>query len=348
MVCNYYVAEPMEAPHGGSNRKMPAIGRSRQGDRRRKGREMGQFARNAARFVWLQISAASFAIILLALFVLSRLYWPEDAALHRYDALLIACLLIQTVLIATGLESLDEAKAIAVYHVVGVVMEVFKVWAGSWFYPEPSVAQVGGAPLFEGMSFAAFGAAGAPVSFALSAAGTDLLPTLAVPLVGGVPLFTGFMYSAVGSYIARAWGLLRVDFNYFPPIWAAFLVALLIYFNFYTHHYIWDWRYVLFAATCILFWRSWLRFDFGRARASLPVLTIFIAVGALIWIAENIATWANVWIYPQQTEQWRPVSVQKIGSWTLLMILSFVLSAALHRPDLPRGAADPSLDPFPP
>ncbi len=253
---------------------------------------MRSFARNAIRFLALQVSAASFAIALLALIVLSRLYWPEDAPLHRYDALLVACLLIQAGLLAAGLESRLEAQAIAVYHVVGVTMEIFKVAAGSWVYPEPSIAQI-----------------------------------------GGVPLFTGFMYSAVGSYIARAWKLYRFEFNRFPPLWRAGLLATLIYVNFYTHHYVWDWRYPLFAAAVVVFWRVRFSFDFGAARLSMPLVALFVGVGALIWTAENIATWANVWLYPQQEGGWRPVSVQKVGSWTLLMIVSFVLSAALHRPD---------------
>ena len=256
------------------------------------------FAQDALRFVLAQISAASFAILLLAMIVASRLYWPEDGViaegvrLYRYDMLLIACIAVQIALIASGWESWREAKAIAIYHVVGVLMEIFKVSAGSWVYPEPSIAQL-----------------------------------------GGVPLFTGFMYSAVGSYIARGWVLHRVDFNRFPPLWMAGVVATLIYFNFYTHHYVWDWRYVLFGATCLLFWPVWMRFDFGFRRASLPIVAVFIGVGTLIWVAENIATWANVWLYPQQLGGWRMVSVNKIGSWTLLMILSFVLSASLHRPD---------------
>ena len=298
-------------------------------------------ARNAAQFAFAQISAASFAIILLALIVLSRLYWPADAPLYRYDMLLIACVLIQVALIWGGWESWEEAKAIAVYHVVGVTMEVFKVWAGSWSYPEASVWQVGGAPLFDGLSFTAWGGAGAPIDMALVLGGSDALPQLSAPTVGGVPLFTGFMYSAVGSYIARGWKLHRVDFNCFPPLWIAGVLATLIYFNFYTHHYVWDWRYALFAATCLLFWRVRLRFDVGAARASWPLIAVFVGVGALIWVAENIATWANVWLYPQQAGGWRPVSLQKIGSWTLLMIVSFVLSAALHRPDLEAVDAPP-------
>lgn len=254
---------------------------------------MRNFLTDASRFALLQISAASFAITLLLLMVASRLWWPEDASLYRYDALLIACLLIQGALLLGGFESWAEARAIAVYHVVGVVMEIFKVAAGSWQYPEPSIAQI-----------------------------------------GGVPLFTGFMYSAVGSYIARAWRLFRFEFSRFPPLWAAGVLAALIYVNFYTHHYVWDWRYALFAATCLLFWRVNVRFDFGARRASLPLIGVFVGVGVLIWTAENIATWANVWLYPQQEGGWRPVAAAKIGSWTLLMILSFVLSAALHRPDV--------------
>ena len=40
---------------------------------------------------------------------------------------------------------------------------------------------------------------------------------------------------------------------------------------------------------------------------------------------------------PQQAREWHPVSLAKLGSWYLLMMLSFVLVSLVHRP----RAADP-------
>jgi uncharacterized membrane protein YoaT (DUF817 family) len=47
--------------------------------------------------------------------------------------------------------------------------------------------------------------------------------------------------------------------------------------------------------------------------------------GSSIWFAENIATYTNIWIYPNQAREWDMVPLAKLSSWYLLMLLSFVL-----------------------
>ncbi|MFN7179796.1 DUF817 family protein, partial [Hyphomonas sp.] len=37
------------------------------------------------------------------------------------------------------------------------------------------------------------------------------------------------------------------------------------------------------------------------------------------------------WAYPGQENGWEMVSLSKLGSWYLLMIISFVLVATVHR-----------------
>jgi uncharacterized membrane protein YoaT (DUF817 family) len=46
---------------------------------------------------------------------------------------------------------------IAIFHLVGTVMEVFKTAHGSWIYPEPSLLRIGGVPLFSGFMYACIG-----------------------------------------------------------------------------------------------------------------------------------------------------------------------------------------------
>jgi uncharacterized membrane protein YoaT (DUF817 family) len=65
----------------------------------------------------------------------------------------------------------------------------------------------------------------------------------------GVPLFSGFMYAAVGSYVIQAWRLLDVRIRHHPPYWMAGVNALAIYANFFTHHYIGDYRWYMAACT---------------------------------------------------------------------------------------------------
>jgi uncharacterized membrane protein YoaT (DUF817 family) len=63
--------------------------------------------------------------------------------------------------------------------------------------------------------------------------------------------------------------------------------------------------------------------------------TFLLATAVFIWIAENIATLSRAWLYPDQLDGWVPVSPAKLGSWYLLMIVSFVLVTIVHRPRPP-------------
>ena len=101
--------------------------------------------------------ACLFGGLLLALILASRLRYPAGAALPRYDALVLGAFAIQAALLLLRLETVQEAKVIALFHVVGTVMEVFKTGVGSWSYPEPSVLRIGHVPLFSGFMYAAVG-----------------------------------------------------------------------------------------------------------------------------------------------------------------------------------------------
>jgi uncharacterized membrane protein YoaT (DUF817 family) len=69
----------------------------------------------------------------------------------------------------------------------------------------------------------------------------------------------------------------------------------------------------------------------------MPLLLGWFLVAVFIWLAENIATFARGWVYPDQENGWTLVSPGKLGAWYLLMYISFVLVAAVHhRP--PRNA----------
>ncbi len=57
----------------------------------------------------------------------------------------------------------------------------------------------------------------------------------------------------------------------------------------------------------------------------MPLLLGWFLVALFIWTAENVATFANIWIYPSQRGEWEMVSIAKMSSWYLLMMLSFVL-----------------------
>jgi uncharacterized membrane protein YoaT (DUF817 family) len=241
-----------------------------------------------------------FGGLMLALLLATFLYYPVDASLTRYDFLTLAALAIQAAMLATKLETWEEARVILVFHVVGTIMEIFKTQMGSWIYPEESLLRI-----------------------------------------AGVPLFSGFMYASVGSFIARSWRIMDFRFVRFPPIWIQGVLAVLVYMNFFSHHWLPDMRNVLFIASVLIYGPCMLYYRPDRAERPMPLLLGLVLVALFIWFAENLGTFARAWAYPGQEDGWHPVSLDKLGSWYLLMLISFVLVAAVHeRPGRRQQPAD--------
>jgi uncharacterized membrane protein YoaT (DUF817 family) len=251
------------------------------------------------RFGLKQAWACLFGGAMVALLVGTYVWYPRGAFISRYDFIFLAAVAIQIAMLRFRLETLDEAKVILIYHVVGTVMEIFKTGVGSWIYP--------GASIFH---------------------------------VAGVPLFSGFMYAAIGSYIARAWRLFDVRFSRHPPLWAVHGLAAAIYLNFYLHHYVKDLRIVLFGAAALLFGRTWIHYRVHYVHRRMPLLLGLFLVALFIWIAENLGTFTRTWLYPHQMAGWAAVSPGKLGSWFLLLLISYALVAIVNRPqDAPAGGA---------
>lgn len=242
-------------------------------------------------FGFKQAWACLFGALLLALLVATHLFYPADAAFARYDFLTCAALAIQIAMLALRLETLDEAKVILAFHLVGTVMELFKTAHGSWEYPEASFLRI-----------------------------------------GNVPLFSGFMYAAVGSYIARVWRIFDFRFTGYPVEKISVALAVAIYVNFFAHHWLPDLRIPLFAALGVLFLRTRIWFRVWREDRWMPLLLGWFLVALFIWFAENLATFSRAWVYPSQKHGWAMVHWGKLGAWYLLMYISFVLVALVHRP----------------
>jgi uncharacterized membrane protein YoaT (DUF817 family) len=240
-----------------------------------------------------QAWACLFAAIMLGLLVATHFVWRPDWPIHRYDALFAAAVLIQIAFLALRLESLDEAKVILIYHVVGTAMELFKTHMGSWSYPEPALIRI-----------------------------------------ESVPLFSGFMYAAVGSYLARAMRIFDMRFTRYPPLGWTILLAIAIYANFFSHHFLPDLRWLLFAGSLLLFGRVRIYFTVDSKARWMPMIVAGLLTAFFLWIAENIGTATGTWLYPG-TVGWHPVSLQKFGSWYLLLTISFVLVSLVNRPRPP-------------
>jgi len=218
--------------------------------------------------------------------------WKSQALFELFtftDFITIVAISMQVLLLVSRLETLEEARIILVFHVVGTVMEIFKTHVGSWNYPEPSYLRI-----------------------------------------ADVPLFSGFMYASVGSFIARVWRIFDFQFDRFPRLRWQCILAMLIYINFFSHHYIIDIRNGLFVAAAILYGRTMIHFRADKEHRSMPLLLGLGLVALFIWFAENIATYANAWNYPSQEDGWHLVSMHTMGAWFLLMLISFVLVASVH------------------
>jgi uncharacterized membrane protein YoaT (DUF817 family) len=175
--------------------------------------------------------------------------------------------------------------------------------------------------------------------------GSWAYPEPAILKLWGVPLFSGFMYASVGSFIARVIRIFDMRFAPYPPLWMSFALGTAIYLNFFTHHYIWDLRYVLFALTIILFIRTRVWFKIAETDFWMPLPLAASLTSFFLWVAENAGTGTGTWIYAG-TDGLSLVSLAKLGSWYLLLYVSFVtvtivMRDALIPEPLTKGRATP-------
>lgn len=240
--------------------------------------------RQLLRFAWVEAQCCLFAGLFFVGLALVRLVpLPGSPA----DALLLWCLGITLGLWLAGWETGREVAVIFGFHLVGLVLEIYKVEQGSWSYPDTGLASL-----------------------------------------AGVPLYSGFMYAAVGSYVCQAWRRLDLRIVGYRP-WATAGVAALIYLNFFTSHVMRDLRLPLAVLLLLVTGRAWVRFTVGRRRYAMPLPLSFLLIGFFLWLAENAATLLRAWQYPSQEAVWTLVHAAKLGSWSLLVVVSMVLVAAV-------------------
>jgi uncharacterized membrane protein YoaT (DUF817 family) len=154
-------------------------------------------------------------------------------------------------------------------------------------------------------------------------------PEEALTKIGGVPLYSGFMYASVASYICQAWRRLELRFMHWPPDYWTYPLALAIYLNFFTHHFLPDIRWWITASLFLIFGKSYVRFTVRGEVYPIPTILSFLLIGFFIWIAENISTFFGAWQYPDQSKTWQLVHLSKISSWFLLVIISIIIVANL-------------------
>ena len=61
----------------------------------------------------------------------------------------------------------------------------------------------------------------------------------------------------IGNYEdSRAFVFLKLTYENFPPHYHLWTLAILIYLNFFTHHFFYDIRYLLFIYALVVFWKT--------------------------------------------------------------------------------------------
>ena len=82
----------------------------------------------------------------------------------------------------------------------------------------------------------------------------------------------------------------------------------------------------------LLFGRTTVYFKVWRVHRAMPLLLGLVLVSLFIWLSENIGTFTRTWLYPSQLQGWSLVSFAKLGSWFLLLIISYTLVTLVNRP----------------
>ncbi len=244
------------------------------------------------RFFIANLRASYFGAFLLGVFLVTEVV--EVPGISRYDFIFLAALCYQACALIFKFEKPKEFAVIIIFHILATLMELFKTnpSIGSWSYP--------------GLSGTVFALA-------------------------TVPLFTGFLYSAVGSYISRAFIFLKLRYENFPAYYHLWILAVLIYANFFTHHFFYDIRYILFIYVFAIFWRTRVDFQVYEKVRNMPFVVTAFLVALFVWIAENIGTFTSIWLYPSQIANWHLISFNKMGSWFLLLVLSFALVSIIYK-----------------
>lgn len=208
----------------------------------------------------------------------------------RYDFLLLTAILLQAAFMISKLETPDELKTICVFHGLGLCLEIFKT--------HPAI-------------------------------GSWSYPEFAYSKLFGAPLYSGFMHAAVASYVAQSWRLLDLRLENYPSYSLSLPLAALIYLNFFTHHFIGDFRWWLCAALIVVFRKTRIYFTPYEHEYRMPLSCSFVLIGFFIWIAENISTFFGAWVYPNQGSFWQHVHAGKISSWSLLVVITIIIVADL-------------------
>jgi uncharacterized membrane protein YoaT (DUF817 family) len=216
-------------------------------------------------FVLKQVWACLFGGLLLTAIIVTKFIWQPGWPIQRYDALFAFAVCTQAAFLWFKLETWEEARVIVLFHLTGTAMELFKVNAGSWAYPEPGLIKLVGVPLFSGFMYAAVGSYMARV--------IRIFDMRFAP-------YPPFMWT---YGLAAAIYINFFAHHFLPDLrWLLVMATLL-----------------LFAPT-----RIWFRVSSDKDLwMPLPVAAGLSSIA--LWVAENVGTATGTWLYSgQRPDHW--------------------------------------------
>lgn len=240
--------------------------------------------------------------------------------LWRFGVTQLQCLVFAIAIFAAM--AITEVVSLPIGRYDALLLAGLAITAGLWLSGYETSREVG--------VIAAFHVLGLTLEIFKVAQGSWTYPDDGVTMVAGVPLYSGFMYAAVGSYLCQAWRRFDLRITGYRSVPMAIL-AVAAYLNFFTHHWIWDVRWAIALLFIVSMWGTHVYFSVGDRRLRMPLPAAFVLIGFFLWVAENMGTFLGAWQYPDQADLWRAVHVGKMGSWALLVTLSFVIIATLKQ-----------------
>ena len=251
-------------------------------------------------FVLKQGWACLFGGLMLAAIIGTRLVWQPDWPVARYDALFLFAIAVQALFLWQRLETWEEARVIALFHLTGTAMEWFKVAAGSWAYPEPGLFKLFEVPLFSGFMYAAVGSYIARVIRIFDMRFAPY-PPLGVTWVLGAAIYANFF--------AHHW---------LPDIRLGLFAATIL----------------MFART-----RIWFRVDRRDFWMPMPVAAALAAAALFLAenIGTLTGTWLYAGQSPGQPVNWGKFGSWYLLLYVAFATVTLVSRGALYRRPLPGG-----------
>ena len=182
-------------------------------------------------FTYEQALSCLFPVVIFLTLALSKIV--SIPGLYRYDFILIACLLMQWIMYKTGLETKDELKVITVFHLIGLLLEIYKVHFGSWSYPEEAYSKI--------------------LSSTLQRLYVRKCRKLHMPSVEKVAFKNASLAESYFCRAVRSYDLLQ----------------------FFTHHFTYDFRWILTLLLFIVFSRTFVQFSLQGVTYTMPLVLSF-------------------------------------------------------------------------